>query len=227
VRPDDRQIPYLVERRDAPLTVPLRIPQRTRGERNRSVYRFALPFETLPEGTRLVVTTDARVFDRTATLSRAPDETRARDREVIGTEAWRSSDPEALPPPLTFNAPRSATRAVDLELDEGDNAPLPIVSAQLLVPSFALRFISPGGPLTLVYGNSGSTAPRYDLAMLAPRLFGEPAREISLARAAPMIATGSAATERKIFWFVIAAAVVALLLTLGRLLSSSSVVAGS
>lgn len=227
VRPDDRQIPYLVERRDAPISVPLRIPQRARGEGTKSLYRFTLPYDALPDGTRLVVTTDARVFDRTATLWRSPERERGRDREQIAVEAWRSADPETLPPPLTFTAALRGSNAVDLELDEGDNAPLPIVSAELLLPSYALRFISPGGPLTLVYGNSGSTAPRYDLAILGPRLFGEPAREISLARAAPMIATGSAATERRVFWFVIAAAVVALLLTLGRLLSGGGVTTGS
>lgn len=227
VRPDDRQVPYLVERRDAPLTLSVRVPPRNSGEGTLSVYRFSLPYQSLPEGTRLIVTTDARVFDRTARLWRPAAESQGRERELLETEAWRSSDSDAAPPALTFTASLAGVKDVELELDEGDNTPLPITGAQLYIPSFAVRFISPGGPLTLLYGNGTSPAPRYDLAMLAPRLFGEPAREISLARAAPMIATGSAATERKVFWFVIAAAVVALLLTLGRLLSSSSVATDS
>lgn len=219
---DDHQVPYLVERRSAPITLPLLIPQRTRGEGTRSLYRFALPYDSLPEGTRLVLTTTARVFDRTVTLWRRPDETRGREREILETEAWRSSDPESSPPPLTFTASLAGVQEVELEIDEGDNAPLPIASAQLQLPSYALRFVSPGGPLTLLYGNASAAAPRYDLAMLAPRLFGEPARDVSLVRAAPMIATAEAGTERKIFWLVIAVAVIALLVTLSRLLSTGA-----
>ena len=220
VASNDHQVPYLLEHRGAPVTVPLIVPPRARGEGAYSVYRFALPYDSLPEGSRIVVTTTARVFDRTATLYRAADESHGRDRDVIQTLTWRSSDPAIFPPPLTFTAPRNTVRDLELKMDEGDNAPLPIVSAELELPSYALRFVSPGGPLTLVYGNASSGAPRYDLAILAPRLFGESARYISLTRAAPMIATREAGTERKVFWIVIALAVVALLVTLQRLLSS-------
>lgn len=220
VAPDDHQVPYLVERRGAPVTVPLLIPQRTRGEGTHSIYRFTLPYESLPEGTRVVITTTAHVFERNATLWRGADESHGRERELVESATWRSSDPESTPPPLTLSSPLTGIHDVELDLDEGDNAPLPIATAQVQLPSYALRFISPGGPLTLLYGNPASDAPRYDLAILAPRLFGQPSRDVSLTRAAPMVATPEAGTERKIFWIVIALAVVALLITLSRLLSS-------
>jgi hypothetical protein len=219
---DGHQVPYVVEHRDAPLAVPLRVPPRGRGEGARSVYIFELPYDSLPDGTRLTITTSARVFERNATLSRTPDEQRGRDREVIASQTWRSTDPESPAPPLTFAISRSGTHEVQLELDEGDNAPLPITGAQLVLPSYALRFINPGGSLTLLYGNAAAEAPRYDLALLAPRLFAESARDINLMQAAPMIATPESTTERKVFWIVIVAAVLALLITLGRLLSGSS-----
>ena len=212
------QIPYVVERRDAPTTIPLRIPGRSQGEGTHSIYRFDLPYDSLPAGTRLAITTNSRVFERTAILARPSDDSRGREREVIATEAWKSTDPENAAPPLTFSASLAGSRALELDLDEGDNAPVAITNAQLLLPSYALRFISPGGALTLLYGNASVEAPRYDLAILAPRLFGESARDISLTRAAPMVATPEAGTERKVFWVVIVGAVIALLITLSRLL---------
>jgi hypothetical protein len=219
---DHRQVPYLVERRDAPLTFPLRVPARTRGEGTHSVYAFELPYDTLPEGTRLAITTNARVFERPVTVARAADERKGREREVIATETWRSADPESGPPPLILTAPLRGSRTLELDLDEGDNAPLTITGAQLLLPSYALRFVSPGGPLTLLYGNASAEAPRYDLAILAPRLFAEPARDLSLMQAAPMVVTPESTMERRVFWIVIAGAVIALLITLGRLLSNTS-----
>jgi hypothetical protein len=204
------------------LAIPLRVPPRGRGEGAHSLYVFELPYDSLPDGTRLTLTTNGRVFERTATLSRMPDEKRGRDREVIASETWRSTDPESPAPALTFSISRSGTHEVQLDLDDGDNAPLPITSAQLVLPSYALRFINPGGSLTLLYGNPSSEAPRYDLAILAPRLFAESARDISLMQAAPMIATPESPAERKVFWVVIIVAVLALLITLGRLLSGSA-----
>lgn len=212
-----KQIPYLVEKRDAPLVIALRIPPRTVRE-TASVYRFELPYERFPAGTRLMITTSARVFDRDVKLQRPADQSHGRDAEVLEQTAWRSADPESNPPPLTFTAPLAGT-AVELRIDEHDNAPLPITSAQLLLPSYALRFFSSGKPLTLLYDAPSASAPRYDLALLAPRLLSESSREVVL----PPVrgsSKASARTERAIFWSVIATATVILLATLGGLLKS-------
>lgn len=211
------QVPYLVERRDEPLALDLIVPAREQGEGTTSVYRFALPFDTLPNGTRLVLTTIARVFERPVTLRRAADERRAREAEVLTTETWRSSEPTAVPPPLTFDVPLRGVRQLELVVDEGDNAPLPISSAQLLLPSQALRFYHPGTPLELVYGNGRMAPPRYDLALLAPRLFGEAAREITLG-ASKTAAQPERQLQKRLFWIVIAVAVLALLVILARLI---------
>ncbi len=62
----NRQVPYLLEHRDAPLAIKLDVPKRDGGERGTSVYRLALPYDSLPAGTTLVLTTTERVFDRLA-----------------------------------------------------------------------------------------------------------------------------------------------------------------
>jgi hypothetical protein len=216
------QIPYLVERRDSPLALRLSVPSREPAEGNKSLYRLSLPYDSLPSGSRVVIRTDGRVFTRAVVLRKSPDESRGREAEVIEATTWQNSDPDSDPPPLTFDAPLRGARALELVVDEGDNAPLSITSAELLLPSYALRFVNPGSALTLLYGNPSASAPRYDLALLAPRLFGESSHEVTLAAAEPADTTSTSSRERKIFWAVIAAAAVVLLLTLTRLLRGVS-----
>lgn len=212
-----RQVPYLVEQRAEPLPVKLRIPPR-RAEGASSVYRVDLPYDNWPAGTRLVLTTSERVFERNVLLRRVHDTHRNREAAVIASSPWRSADPDSLPPPLSFDASFSGTSDIDLVIDEGDNAPLPIESAQLILPSSALRFYHPGTTLFLLYGNRRASAPRYDLALLAPRLFSEPARELSIA-AAQKEAPEDEGPGRKIFWVGIAIAAVVLIVMLVRLLA--------
>jgi len=212
-----KQVPYLLEKRDAPLLITLRIPHRSVSG-TASLYRFELPYDRFPAGTRLMLTTNGRVFDRDVQLQRPPDQSRGRDAELLEQTTWRSADPESNPPPLTFTSPLAGT-AVELRVDERDNAPLLITSAQLLLPSYALRFFSSGTPLTLLYDDPSATPPRYDLALLAPRLLSESSREVSLPPVRGTTKT-SARTERAIFWSVIATATVILLATLGGLLKS-------
>ena len=69
-----------------------------------------------------------------------------------------------------------------LVVDEGDNAPLPMTKARLLLPSYRLRFYHAGNaPLRLVYGRTDLQPPQYDLALLAPQVMGAQAAEIGAA----------------------------------------------
>ena len=187
----DDQVPYIVEARTTPVVVPLKIPPRTR-DGSTSVYRFALPYSG-----KLELTTSARVFERNVTLQRQ-------------RLSWDSADPDKPAPPMVLDC-RAAE--VDVVIDDGDNAPLPIASARLLLPGYALRFTAPGGPLTLLYGAS-IAAPHYDIALIAPRLLAQPAREMKL----PPFARSEPHSEKRVFWIAIVAAVAVLLAILGRLL---------
>jgi hypothetical protein len=211
-----RQVPYIVEKRAEPLVVRV-TPVRVESAPRMSVYRIAPPYSALPRGTKLVLKTSARVFERNVTLRRAADDRRSRASSQIETKTWRASDPELLPPALTFDD--VPAEALELAIEEGDNEPLPIASAELLLPAAALRFHHPGTPLFLLYGNREAHAPQYDLALLAPRLFGETARELTLSPAsgAPQ-AKAEDDRERKFFWIAIAVTAVLLLALLARLL---------
>jgi hypothetical protein len=143
----DRQIPYLVEQTVEPLSLdvavdkiaaPAALPAARAG---RSVYRVTYPVEGLPSA-RLVLSTPARVFERRvmAVEERDADPVR-RDRwiETIDTASWvhADSDRPAMPLTLSLRPPHAASLLVIVE--EGDNAPLPIERAQLLLPAYRLR----------------------------------------------------------------------------------------
>jgi len=107
-------------------------------------------------------------------------------------------------------------------VEEGDNAALPLGRPKLLLPGYRLRFFREDeGALSLLYGNRDLSAPRYDLALLAPRLVGAAAMEISLG---PETAPEAEAetVPRKVFWLVLILATGVLLTLIVRLIRPKS-----
>jgi hypothetical protein len=212
-----KQIPYVMERRGAPLVERLVVPARASRERNVSVYDVRFPLAA-PSGSRLVLSTGSRVFSRRVELIQPEDASRGIDEQLMTSATWRSGDASEAAAPLTFEIP-PGTRSIQLRVDEGDNAPLPIASAELQMPAYALRFFSPGTPLQLVYGNAAAAAPDYDIALLAPRLFSEAARETSLAKPRAIATEDEPPNERRFFWVAITIVVLVLLVLVARLLA--------
>jgi hypothetical protein len=142
------------------------------------------------------------------------------EERTVAQAAWRHADPETPAPQLILDLPSGPTTRYDLLVEEGDNAPLPLDPPRLLLPANRLRFFSPeGASLELLYGQPDLASPRYDLALLAPRLLGESAHEVTLAPEGHREAEpDTEATGRKIFWGALVGAVVVLLLVLGRML---------
>ncbi len=230
----DRQVPYLIERRNEPLSIDLaatpvaesaaKLGSNAEG-RQRSVYAVALPYPNLPPGT-LVLESSARVFQRTVSLGfeRKPD---SRHREpwfdVVGVHVWRHADEQTAARPLAIPLPTTDERQVTIAVDEGDNAPLPITSARLLLPSYRLRFFQPSeGTARLVYGRQDLVAPEYDLALLARRVMGASVPEVTASEAV----SGGAADGRQfisptLFWSILGVAVVVLLGLIVRLIRSA------
>jgi len=60
--------------------------------------------------------------------------------------------------------------------------------------------------------------PRYDLALLAPRLLAQPARELKLAPIVPSTDPAPEQRERKYFWIAIGVVAIVLLALLAKLL---------
>jgi hypothetical protein len=227
---DGRQVPYLLEVLGEPLVLKLPAPQRAEDPRPRggpgdpgrlSFHRVELPFERLPAA-RLELETTARVFTRRVTLLRerlgGRPETAGTFHEAASA-SWESADPDREAPALVLELPEGDGRELFVSVDDGDNAPLPMPGASLLLPAYRLRFVrEEGAALTLVYGQAGLAAPRYDLELLAPRLLGAPAFEAALPPEELGAGAAEAATGPKLFWAVLVGAVVALLLLVARLL---------
>ncbi len=225
--PDGRQIPYLLEQRDEPLAVPLAAAAGASPDLPRALVRtglsthaLALPQPAFP-GARLVLETSTRVFTREVDVYLDPDQHRPGRRGPVhlASASWAHADPSRPAPALTVTLPALRADRLLVTLDDGDNAPLPLTAVRLLLPSYRLRFFHPGTALELLYGADAVAAPRYDLALLAPRLRAASAHEVALgdAPADPRAADGGAGSGRIAFWAVLGTAVLGLLALVARL----------
>ncbi len=215
---DGRQIPYLAESRPEPLAVPLALSPPLAGtppaRPGATVRAVPLAFGSAP-ASRMVLETSARVFTRTVRVYVERGDDPGAARAPIAEKAWAHADPGRAAPPLTIALPAVRCERLLIELDDGDNAPLPLASATLLLPAWRLRFFHPGSELRLLHGASGLAPPRYDLALLAPRLRAAPAREVALGPAPPP--GRRLPSARTAFWIVLGGAVLGLLALVARL----------
>ena len=228
----NRQLPYLVERRNEPLSLPLAIERAPdaraqllkspQGSRQRSVYVVTLPYPNLPPPT-LVLETSARVFQRTVQIAvERPPNRHRRDAyvDILAAETWRHADDERPARALTLRLGTMPETELLLIVEEGDNAALPITAARLLLPSYRLRFFHPGTTaVRLAYGRGDLQPPQYDLALLAPRVMGASAQEVSAvaSTAAPPSPAPAIASPRT-FWVVLSGAVLVLLALIVKLI---------
>ncbi|HEX2452452.1 MAG TPA: DUF3999 family protein [Vicinamibacterales bacterium] len=227
-----RQVPYLLERRDEPLSIDVTIAPASKEQTaalpaargvNRSVYALTLPYPNLPPGS-LVVETTARVFQRNVELGvlRPPDRQR-RDSWFDGLAAnpWRHADQQTAAQPLTLRVPSVNATELLLIVDEGDNAPLPLGSVRLLLPSYRLRFFHPAdADLRIAYGRDDLAPPQYDLTLLAAQIMGESAREISTGPERSGATTEAPLVSPPFFWGFLGVAVVALVALIVRLVKA-------
>jgi hypothetical protein len=188
---DGHQIPYLLERRDEPLSIDLALrpapadrpvlQQQRAG--SRSAYVITLPYPNLP-APRVVIETSERVFRRPLQIAveRRPDR-QHRDTwlDVLASTTWQHADQGTPAEPLELSLRPGDSVELLLIVEEGDNRPLPVAAARLLLPSWRLRFFKPAAPVSLVYGSDSVAGPKYDLALLAPAVLSATARDIAAA----------------------------------------------
>ncbi len=230
---DSRQIPYLVERRAEPLSLDLPITPATTEVKSlrdtsggqRSIYALTLPHPNLPNA-RLVFETSDRVFRRSLQVGvERPPDRRHRDEwfEVLARPSWQHADQSNVAPPLEVPIAAGEGTKLLVIVEEGDNRPLPITAVRLLLPSWRVRFFKPATPLRLVYGKTDVAAPEYDLALLAPAVLGNEAREITAdAEQPPPASADPVLLSPRMFWIAIGAAVVVLLGLIVRLITSET-----
>jgi hypothetical protein len=140
--------------------------------------------------------------------------------QALASVVWSHADQDRPTPALTIALPPEKVSELLVILDEGDNSPIPLTGARLLLPAYRLRFFRErGASLSLAYGRADLDAPRYDLALLAPQLLGAAATEVAPAteqRTGAATSAGELVSPR-LFWGVLAIAVLVLLGMIVRL----------
>jgi hypothetical protein len=114
---------------------------------------------------------------------------------------------------------RSGTELL-LIVDEGDNSPLQLGEPKVYLSTYRLRFLRRNNdPLWLMYGREGLGAPRYDLALLAPRVLGARVPEVGFSEAGEEL-SGIAVSRvgMIVFWSALVLVLVVLFGFLARLL---------
>ncbi len=232
---DGRQIPYLLERLDEPLTLVLppleKAPEafpvaRGKSAGSRSSYYVDLPFDSLPASS-LILATPARVFRRRVRLFLEQGSAeRAGPWETQLAEAdWTHADPETPAPDLVLSLPTLKAARALLTVEEGDNSPLVFSPPRIELPAYRMIFFrEAGSSLTLLYGRKGLGPPNYDLALLKAGVIGAAAEEISPGPEIPAAAGegGVARMQTMLFWIVLAVAVVVILALIARLIGKGT-----
>jgi hypothetical protein len=225
---DERQIPYLTESLGEPLAINLAelvmvADDSTPAPGHESRYRLTLPHADLPRA-RLVLSTPARVFDRTIRVrsERPPRDGRSEPRfEEVAAAHWRHSDTEEPSTDLVIKLPSLDSAQAEIVVDEGDNSPLPLQHPRLLLPAYRLRFFRPDDrKLSLFYGAPEVGAPRYDLALLAPRVLSAAAHEVQAGPEAmikPQPRHPPALAQKRFFWVALVLAIMVLIGLIARL----------
>jgi hypothetical protein len=189
-----------------------------------SRYRIKLPYGNLPPA-RLVITTSYRVFQRRVGIevTRPADDVRREPwQQRLADATWQHADLESDAPPLTLDLPTVDVSEVTLTVDEGDNTPLPIQSATLLLPAYAVRFVrADAKPLSLLYGRADIGDPTYDIALLAPQLIGAPATDVGLGPELTLASVAPSTFPLGVFWTILGLAVATMLFLIMRLVRKS------
>jgi hypothetical protein len=142
----------------------------------RSVASFALPqrvpvervsFDLAP-GYKANFSRDVRVSDRPDGAKEAGSETLAGTiLHVHLTQAGREVRQEQLSVPAILGSNMQSAATVDVVVENGDDAPLPIKAVRLEMRQRKICFDdSAGKTLTLFYGDSALSAPQFDYARL-------------------------------------------------------------
>jgi hypothetical protein len=216
---DSRQWPYLIERDALEETVTLRIESEEHRDAT-STYALALPVAPLRIA-GIVLEADAPFFHRPYRLL-AGDDGEA-DRLVSRGRLIKDG---RNPKPVRISFAPERVEALELAVEDGDDAPLAFRSVRVVRRLPELFLVAPAGDYVLLVGNPDAAAPRYELervrdVVLAvssnPARTGELEPNPSYSVRARLAAGGSPTEllQRVIVWGVLLAAVVVLgLLTL-------------
>ena len=212
----DRQVPFLIDRNFTEERIPLRVERIAGPPSALSRYELTpdhpMPGNRGPQLSGMEIEVSDTFFQRRARLVHARDDSR---REAPFSVTLGRRPPSSGPLRISTNRPLAA---MTLEVDDGDNAPLDIRSAEAVVRVPRIVFKAATGTLRLLLGNQGSERPRYDLAGLRSELLAysavpAAARELSQNQGArsSFFSRFAAVSPSGLVWGAIIAAIAVLL----------------
>lgn len=177
-----RQVPYILEPSAVEARIPLR-PEKVRSAERLSRHRLvasSLPdHATLPFG-GIALQFEETFFDRPARVRVPADERRSRGLWTGRLERRPSADAAAAPEPIRLAWSPERVRELEVEVENGDNAPLVLSSAEGFVRVPRLTFQAGAGTYRLLLGNAEAEAPQYDLASLRREVLAYSAASVPL-----------------------------------------------
>ncbi len=181
VDPSGRQIPFILRERPGEMAAnEVRFDRTESGSRSRLRVKLADP--NVPVSS-ITLTTSARAFSREIRVMRE----RAAHLEPVRAWTWTS---DRAGGGLTLDLSERFGDELVVEIDNGDDAPLPIETVKLGLPAWELVALVPPGGATLVYGDPRTLRPTYDLDQVRDRLLrrspavatvGEPRSRVKVA----------------------------------------------
>lgn len=221
------QIPYVLEQPGLHRLITLPVSAREDPKRPRvSRWQLALPHAGTPVHS-VILQSGTPLFQRQFRIYELRDSpTGGQAEHTLATGNWSRLPQPGEPETFTLKlSQRPATEALWLETDNGDNPAIALTNAAATYPVARLVFkASATDGFELAYGHTASSAPSYDLRLVADRLLTAPR---VVARLASVAATSSGsgfarwlrgATGGYVFWGALALVVVVLLLVVARLL---------
>jgi hypothetical protein len=195
-----RQVPFLVEASERSVLRPLTFTQTTEGTRT-LVEVSVDPADPLT-GLELVATAPA-YFERDVTVFVPTRDARGpTGQRELSHARWvkRPEDSTA-----SFSIPLSINGESKLliTIANADNPPLTLSKIEGRALTRRIDFLfEPGDALELLTENSGATAPRYDLELIASAVLGSPALPATLAAAPVVVTPAEKPGTPKWFWWV-------------------------
>ncbi len=220
-----QQVPFILERTPVQRSFPVAATKADDPRRPKtSRWTLALPHKSLPL-TRLTCETTAPLFRREAVLYEERADSRGeKHRTPLGNASWvRTPDQKPAKLILTLNqAP--ATDQLWLEIENGDNPPLPLTAFTAWHATARLLFRAPSETTpALYYGNAQAAFPRYDLDLVARQILSAEKVKATLGpeeslKGTPLGESLAGTKGNALFWGVLVLVVAVLLFVLTRLL---------
>ena len=225
-----QQLPYLLERRPGlSSTVFAMSPSPHPKRPSVSRWKLTLPKPALPI-VRMTFTSPTVLFQRQAVLSEEAESERGESyTRLLGDAFWTRTPGQTTNELVLALSSRPTTGELHLEIENGDNPPLQLTSAQAFLPQSRLIFKQPAsGDLFLYYGEAQAQAPRYDLVLVGETL--RSAQRITAILGAEEVLKHDLWSDlggppsrgpKLIFWAVLLAVIAGLLLVITRLLPAA------